>query len=122
MKIEESASRRLHGAFACIIVVPLMTACVSAGVEVTALPERIDYVCANNRTLSVDRSKGPRFAGVLVDGREVVLPRSESAAQEKYSDGHYALYLDGERAMLESQGRVIYGPCTSPAPLPTYYR
>jgi membrane-bound inhibitor of C-type lysozyme len=57
-----------------------------------------------------------------VDGRDVVLTRSESAAQEKYSDGRYALYLEGEQAMLEDQGRVIYGPCVSPVPLPTYYR
>ena len=47
---------------------------------------------------------------------------ADSAAQEKYSNGRYSLYLDGERAMLEDDGLVLFGPCVSPVPLPTYYR
>jgi membrane-bound inhibitor of C-type lysozyme len=122
---KEKAWQRTRGAIllavASVTGATLLTACV-VGSEVTALPARIDYVCANNRVLSVARVQGQRVAGVRVDGRDVVLTRSESAAQEKYSDGRYALYLEGEQAMLEDQGRVIYGPCVSPVPLPTYYR
>jgi len=33
--------------------------------------------------------------------------------------GGFALYLDGERAVVESSGRVLYGPCQSATPLPT---
>jgi hypothetical protein len=49
----------------------------------------------------------------------LILARADSAAQEKYSSGGLALYLDGERAMLEQEGRVLFGPCNSPGALPT---
>jgi membrane-bound inhibitor of C-type lysozyme len=99
----------------------LLTACAS-GVQMTALPAQIDYVCANNRTLSVVRTPDQRLAGVRVEGKEITLARTPSAAQEKYSDNRYTLYLDGEVAMLEELGTVLYGPCASPVALPTYYR
>ncbi|MBK8525491.1 MAG: MliC family protein [Betaproteobacteria bacterium] len=104
-----------------LLVTPLFAGCI-AGTEMTALPARIDYVCANNRVLPVARGQDERMAAVLVDGKEYRLFRASSAAQEKYSDGRFSLYLEGERAMLEDLGRVIYGPCVSPVPLPTYYR
>jgi membrane-bound inhibitor of C-type lysozyme len=119
---ENFAIPRQAFASVCVMSVLLLTACAGGGAEVTAIPARIDYVCAKERTLSVARTEGLRVAAVMVDGREIILPRSASAAQEKYSDSRYALYLDGENAMLEEQGRVLYGPCVSPVPLPTYYR
>lgn len=101
----------------------LLAACSTAvGPEMTVLPARIDYVCASGRVLSVARTQDQRTAAVLVDGKEIRLVRADSAAQEKYTDGRYTLYLEGERAMLEDQITVIYGACTSPVPLPTYIR
>lgn len=113
---------RKKGALACIAALPLLAACYYPGVEMTAIPIRIDYVCASNKTLPVARREDQRTAAILIDGKEYVLSRADSAAQEKYSDGRYSLYLEGERAMLEDQGRVLYGPCVSPVPLPTYFR
>ena len=107
---------------ACIMALAFLAACVSPGVEVTAIPARIDYLCANEKILSVARTPDLRVAGVLVDGKEILLTGADSAAQEKYSNGRYSLYLDGERAMLEDDGLVLFGPCVSPVPLPTYYR
>jgi membrane-bound inhibitor of C-type lysozyme len=104
-----------------VLALPLFAGCMT-GTEMTALPARIDYACANNRVLPVARGQDERMAAVLVDGKEYHLFRASSAAQEKYSDGRFSLYLEGERAMLEDLGRVIYGPCVSPVPLPTYYR
>jgi hypothetical protein len=48
--------------------------------------------------------------------------RVDTAVQEKYSDGNFSLYLDGELAMFEQTGMVIMGPCRSPVALPTYTR
>jgi membrane-bound inhibitor of C-type lysozyme len=81
------------------------------------LPARIDYVCPGNQVLPVARNG--QVAAVRVNGQEITLSRTESAAQEKYVLGGLALYLDGERAMLEQDGRVLLGPCNSPATLPT---
>jgi membrane-bound inhibitor of C-type lysozyme len=102
-----------------VLVVSLLAGCIAPGVEETVLPERIDYVCANNRVLPVARGSDGRLAAVLIDGKQVNLQRAASAAQEKYSNERYSLYLDGERAMLEESGKVLFGPCTSPVPLPS---
>jgi membrane-bound inhibitor of C-type lysozyme len=115
--------RERGGGNACmavgILLMPLLSGCVTATVDETVLPARIDYACANNRVLPVARGTDGRLAAVLVDGKEVMLQRGGSAAQEKYSDGRYALYLDGERAMLEESGKVLFGPCVSPVALPS---
>ncbi|HSD59440.1 MAG TPA: MliC family protein [Burkholderiales bacterium] len=100
----------------------LVLAGCATGVSQTVLPQRVDYSCAGNKTLQVARAPDALTAGVLVEGRTVNLRRADSAAQEKYTDGDYSLYLDGERAMLEFQGRVLFGPCLSAVPLPAYPR
>jgi membrane-bound inhibitor of C-type lysozyme len=111
--------RQLTGA----AVLLLTAGCVGVGVEETVLPERVDYACAGDKLLRVSRAPDGRAAQVLVDGKPVTLARAQSAAQEKFSDGAYALYLDGERAMLERDGRVLFGPCqTGPLPKAERYR
>jgi len=99
----------------CIAIAGLLAGC--AGVEDTVLPSQINYACANNKSLQVSRAPDARSAAVMIEGRSVILARADSAAQEKYTNARYTLYLDGERAMLEDQGRVIYGPCSA-GPLP----
>jgi membrane-bound inhibitor of C-type lysozyme len=111
----------LHYA-SCVTATLLLTGCVTSGVEVTDIPLRMDYVCAQNKTLPVMRSPDQRVAAVMINGQEIVMYRVETAVQEKYSDGNFSLYLDGERAMFEQTGIVIMGPCVSPVSLPTYYR
>ena len=107
----------------CITLLGLSLAgCAVPGVEMTALPARIDYVCIDKRILPVARAPQSGMAAVIVDNEEILLRGGLSAAQEKYTDGNFTLYLEGEQAMLEQNGRVIFGPCRSPVPLPTYYR
>jgi membrane-bound inhibitor of C-type lysozyme len=122
MKRERLCRRASAGLVTGTLVATLLAGCVAPGVEETVLPARIDYVCANKRVLPVARSADGRHAAVRVDGKDIVLGRAGSAAQEKYSDGRYSLYLDGERAMLEDESRVIFGPCASPVPLPSTIR
>jgi len=105
------------------LIAALLAGCVYVDdVRDTVLPARIDYSCSGNKVLPVSRAPDQKHAAVLLDGKWVTLARADSAAQEKYSNGTYSLYLLGERAMLENQGRVIYGPCTSPVELPTERR
>ncbi len=101
---------------------PILSLAACVGVPETVLPARIDYNCAGNKLMQIERAPDARSAAVLVDGKAVVLPRADSAAQEKYSNGSYSLYLDGERAMLEQDGVVVFGPCDSRTPLPTLPR
>lgn len=110
-------------ATSCITTLSLLlSGCAVPGVEMMALPARIDYVCLDKRILPVARAPGAGMAAVIVDNQEIPLRGGLSAAQEKYTDGNFTLYLEGEQAMLEQNGRVIFGPCRSPVPLPTYYR
>ena len=114
-----AAARRTACVIAGILFAPVLAGCGGVYLQDTVLPARIDYVCAGNRVLPVARAADGRQAAVLVDGKQLTLARADSAAQEKYSAGGYALYLDGERAMLEQEGRVLFGPCNSPVALPT---
>ena len=98
------------------LAVPVLAACAPS-IHEPVLPARVDYVCAGSRVLPVARNG--QVAAVMVDGKQVTLARTESAAQEKYAVGGLALYLDGERAMLERDGTVLLGPCHTPASLPT---
>ena len=105
-----------------LVLALLLSGCAVPAVEMTDLPARIDYVCANQRVLPVARHPAQGVAAVRIDDEEILLRRQVSAAQEKYGNGDLTLYLEGERAMLERNGQVLFGPCTSPVPLPTYYR
>src|SRR4029078_708172 len=116
---EKTVERPITWFAAGALCVPLLAGCVAPAVDETVLPARIDYACTNNRVLPVARGVDGRVAAVLVDGKEIKLSRAGSAAQEKYSDGRYSLYLDGERAMLEDNGKALFGPCASPVPLPS---
>jgi len=114
-----AAARRTARIIAGVLLVPALAGCGGAYLQDTVLPARIDYVCPGNRVLPVERAADGRQAAVLVDGKQLILARADSAAQEKYGAGGFALYLDGERAMLEQEGRVLFGPCNSPDALPT---
>ena len=94
-----------------------LAGCSGAGHDETLLPSRIDYQCANQRVLQIQRVPEKRVVAAQIGDKVVVLPQAESAAQEKYSDGRYTLYLQGERAALEDNGRVLYARCNA-GPLP----
>ena len=101
-----------------VLVTLLLAGCVvPSTIEETVLPARIDYACPGNLMLPVLRAENGAAAAVLINGQQIVMQRMPSAAQEKYSSGGYSLYLEGERAMLEIDGRVI-GPCGATMPLP----
>jgi len=116
---------RRHSCLLAINLVALIVAtvpgCTGHGFRETALPTRIDYRCANNRIMKVQRAEDGSAAAVLVDNQPVVLQRVTSPAQEKYTDGTYLLYLQGERAMLEKNSQVLFGPCSA-GPLPKTVR
>jgi len=92
--------------------------CVVVQPELTVLPAEIAYVCQNNSSMKVWRAPDGRSASVWFDGKNTNLPRADSAAQEKYSDGRTTLYLDGEKAVMSSDSFVVAGPCVSAQPLP----
>ena len=95
----------------------LLCGCVY-GPEMAVLPESIGYRCAEGRELQVRRAPDGRAATITVDGQDVSLQRSASAAQEKYVAGAWVLYLEQDGAMLESHGSVVRAYCRSTVPLP----
>ena len=91
---------------------------LSPGLEITILPATIEYACDEGRVLRVERAGGATSATATIATRRWVLPRVDSAAQEKYAEGATALSLDGDIAMLESDGRVLAANCRSTVALP----
>ena len=97
----------------------LLAGCTGVDVERTVYPAQLAFDCSDGKTMRVARSPDGRAATVQVEGRTVTLRRADSAAEEKYTDGTLVLYLDRDRAMLEQNGKVLFGPCQSQAVLPT---
>ncbi|MBK6396618.1 MAG: MliC family protein [Betaproteobacteria bacterium] len=91
---------------------------MSPGLETTVLPATIEYACEDGRTMRVERAAGATSATVSLGGNRWTLPRVESAAQEKYAQASTALYLEGDIAFIESDGRVLGGNCRSAVALP----
>lgn len=96
----------------------LLAGCVG-DVERTEYPGALAFDCSDGKLMQVTRAADGRTATVAVEGRTVILARAPSAAEEKYTDGAYMLYLDRERAFLENNGKVVVGPCRSQTALPT---
>jgi len=90
----------------------------SVGLETTVLAATIDYECEGGTRIRVERDAEARSARATVGGRTWTLMRVDSAAQEKYSEGATSLYLEGEVAAMESEGRLIGGKCQSKVPMP----
>ena len=88
------------------------------GLEQTVLAATIDYYCEGGTELRVERAPDARSARATVGGRSWMLIRVDSAAQEKYSEGATSLYLDGDLATLESEGRLVGGKCQSKVAMP----
>lgn len=93
-------------------------ACVPTGLPETVLPAQVRYACRDGTMLDVVRSSNGQLATATVSGKSVRLMRTDSAAQEKYSDGASTLYLDGDRALFTSDSFVVAGPCVATVPLP----
>jgi membrane-bound inhibitor of C-type lysozyme len=82
-------------------------------VQPMAMPwgQRVELVCANERTMAIDFVPSPRAARVTFDARTVTLPQVDAASDAKFTDGRYTLYINDSRAALEETGVVLRGPC-----------
>lgn len=124
--IQSGAMNRPHrvapGILACMaIALAALPGCAnqySVGLESTVLAATIDYQCESGSSLRVERDAEARSARATVGNQSWTLIRVDSASQEKYSAGATSLYLDGEIAMIESEGRVLGGKCQSKTPMP----
>ena len=111
--------RRRGSRWATIVAcVAVTSACVPTGLPQTVLPAQVRYACRDGGMLDVVRSPNGQQATATVGGRSVRLMRTDSAAQEKYSDGASTLYLDGDRALFTSDSFVVAGPSVATVPLP----
>mgnify|MGYP000847005287 CR=1 FL=1 len=91
---------------------------LSPGLETTVLAADIAYQCEGGVRMRVERAPDARSARVTIGTRTWTLTRVDSASQEKYGDGLTALYLDGDIAMFENEGRVVGGKCQAATPMP----
>ena len=101
----------------CVALLAL-EGCVPSGLSETVLPAQNFYNCRDGVAIGVRRAPDGRSAVVNIQGKSIGLPRVDSAAQEKYTNGATTLYLDGEQALLTSDSFVVAGPCVSSVPLP----
>jgi membrane-bound inhibitor of C-type lysozyme len=110
------AARRLRVAG---VVLLLFAGCAGVDVERTVYPRQLAFDCSDGKTMRLARAPDGRSATVELEARPVILARADSAAEEKYTDSTFVLYLDQERALLEHDGKVLFGACRSQSVLPT---
>jgi membrane-bound inhibitor of C-type lysozyme len=105
-------------ALGAVAAVVLLSGCVASGLPTTVLPSEVRYDCQQGGALTVLRAPDGRQAEASFQNRRMVLPRVDSAAQEKYGNGRVTLYLDGEKALLTEDSMVLTGRCESVVALP----
>jgi membrane-bound inhibitor of C-type lysozyme len=92
--------------------------CAAPGLPTAVIPLDNIYNCQDAKPLRVSLSPDWRSAEIGFERSRLVLPRVDSAAQAKFSNGASTLYLDGQQALFTSDSFVVAGPCVSAVPLP----
>jgi membrane-bound inhibitor of C-type lysozyme len=91
-------------------LVALLSGCVSMpGTE--SGPHPVRYVCENGKVFVVEFLGDPPSAKVTFDELQVTLPQTVAATDAKYTDGRNTLYIEGDRALLETAGQVFARGC-----------
>ncbi len=97
---------KLHTLFP-LVFVTVLAGCVGPGSQVsTSSPVRqASYRCSHDATLSVTRS-GSSASVVDSRGFETTMPASPAGQSTRYSEGIYALILEGRDATWFVSGEV----------------
>lgn len=95
-----------------------VSGCAATGPYPTVVSAESAYVCQDGKVLRVTRAADGNSAAVLVEGRKVPLQRTSGVTEERYTNGTLTLYVEGERALLNSLDRVLFGPCMLQVPPP----
>jgi membrane-bound inhibitor of C-type lysozyme len=80
-----------------------------AGTE--PVPQQARYVCESGKAFTVEFLADPPSAKVVFDGKQVLLPPTHAATDAKYTDDRTTLYIERERALLETAGQVFGRGC-----------
>lgn len=71
----------------------------------------LNFECGDGAEFWASFAKGGRHAILHYEGGEFKLPRVESASGEKFSDGNYSLWMNGNEATLWIGDRKIHEAC-----------
>ena len=113
-----TTARIARGACRSAMVTLMLAGCAAPGLPTAVIPLDNVYNCQDAKPLRVSLSPDWRSAEIGFEGSRLVLPRVDSAAQAKFSNGASTLYLDGQQALFTSDSFVVAGPCVSAVPLP----
>ncbi len=93
-----------------LLPVGLVSSALGCAVNPNAQPitQQTWYVCENGRMFAVEFLADPPSARIFFEQTQVTLPQAIGATDAKYSDGQTTLYIEGDRALLET-GAQIFG-------------
>ncbi|MGE5849131.1 MAG: MliC family protein [Candidatus Methylomirabilota bacterium] len=98
-----------RSALAAGLVVPLFGCTYGPGAE--PMPQPAQYICENGKAFAVEFLADPPSARIVVGGSQITLPQTVAATDAKYTDGRNTLYIEGDRALLETAGQVFGRGC-----------
>jgi membrane-bound inhibitor of C-type lysozyme len=77
-----------------------------------AFKSGITYTCDGGKSFVVELYEKVDIAFLKIDGKRFYLPRVPSASRTKYSEGNVTLWIEGEKASVEIEGKTEFKNCS----------
>ncbi|HMK74841.1 MAG TPA: MliC family protein [Thermodesulfobacteriota bacterium] len=72
----------------------------------------VTYTCDEGKSFELELFENVDIAFLTVPGKRVYLHRMSSASGVKYSDGNTTLWIKGQNASVEMEGRTEFKNCS----------
>jgi membrane-bound inhibitor of C-type lysozyme len=83
----------------------------SAHQQATAAQKTFVYRCEGGQSFTVEFIDNAEFALFTLNNQTLKLPHALSGSGARYSDGHTTLWIKGDGAFVEVDGKIILKDC-----------
>ena len=73
--------------------------------------KKYSYLCEDGKRFTLEFDSKEDCVLLILDGKPIKLPRVISASGSRYSDGKTTVWLKGDEAIIEIDGKIIMKNC-----------